>query len=157
MKSLMLSVLYVVFLLSPLMIQAEIVSKPLESTTSFIEALDSYESSQIQQQGITVYHPLLGYANYENTVCDSEDNHPQQFLHLVSSYCLEHNGKVVDNWCVDKQSNMPLFTAELNQLRTDCNSGGNTSIIHVLEFLPSVEHDQQTQQSWLQVATAFGY
>ncbi|PQJ62686.1 hypothetical protein [Photobacterium angustum] len=157
MKSLILSVLYGVFLLSPLMIQAEIVSKPLESTTSFIETVDNYELSQTQQQGITVYHPVLGYANYENTVCDSEDNHQQQFRRLVSSYCLQHSGKVVDNWCVDKQNNMPLFTAELNQLRTDCHSGGNASIIHVLEFLPSVEHDQQTQQSWLQVATAFGY
>ncbi|EAR56865.1 hypothetical protein SKA34_05275 [Photobacterium sp. SKA34] len=157
MKSLILSVLYGAFLFSPLMIQAEIVSKPLGSTTSFIETIDSYKLSQTPQQGITVYHPVLGYANYENIVCDSKDNHQRQFLHLVSSYCLQHRGKVVDNWCVDKQNNMPLFSAELNQHSMNCRSGGNASIIHVLEFLPSVEHDQQTQQNWLQVATAFGY
>ncbi|EAS65754.1 hypothetical protein L4D04_07835 [Photobacterium angustum] len=157
MKSLILSVLYGVFLFSPLMIQAKIVSKPLESTTSFIETVDSYESSQTQQQGITVYHPVLGYANYENIVCDSNDNHQRELRHLVTSYCLKHSGKLVNNWCVDTQSNMPLFNAELNQHTMDCHLGGNASIIHVLEFLPSTEHEQQTQQSWLQVATAFGY
>lgn len=157
MKSLILSVLYGVFLFSPLMIKAKIVSKPLESTTSFIETVDSYESSQTQQQGITVYHPVLGYANYENIVCDSNDNHQRELRHLVTSYCLQHSGKLVDNWCVDTQSNMPLFNAEINQHSMDCHSGGNASLIHVLEFLPSAEHDQQTQQSWLQVATAFGY
>lgn len=157
MRNLILSMVCGLFIFISLTVQAEIVSKPILRTTSLIETVDSYGMQQAQQHGVTVYHPTYGYAAYENIFCDAKSNYQRQFIHLVSSYCVEEGGKIEGNWCVNKQNDMPIFSAELNHYSSQCSKGYNASIIHVVEFLPSVQHDKQTQQNWLQVATAFGY
>ncbi|WP_305812207.1 hypothetical protein [Photobacterium leiognathi] len=38
-----------------------------------------------------------------------------------------------------------------------CQDGEYSSIIHVLEALPSVKISAEQRNNWLQVATSFGY
>ncbi|WP_318511675.1 hypothetical protein [Photobacterium leiognathi] len=123
---------------------------------SFVRAIES-DTQLVQNQGLAIYHPTLGFVNYETTLCGAKEKTEQAFKQLVTSVCSEQQGRVESNWCIDTKSNAPLFNAELGSFVMTCQDGEYSSIIHVLEALPSVKISSEQRNNWLQVATSFGY
>ena len=122
----------------------------------FVNAIES-DVLLVQHKGLAIYHPTLGFVNYETILCGAKDETEQAFHQLVVSVCNEQQGKMYRNWCIDKQKNTPLFHAELDGGVSRCQEGEYASIVHVLEALPSIKISAKQRNNWLQVARSFGY
>ncbi len=60
---------------------------------SFVRAIES-DTQLVQNQGLAIYHPTLGFVNYETTLCGAKEKLNKTFKTIeVTSVCSEQQGE----------------------------------------------------------------
>ncbi|WP_297478843.1 hypothetical protein [uncultured Photobacterium sp.] len=125
----------------------------ISTTQAYINQQTVYQ----QPQQNIVYHPTLGYMDYQQIWCN--DAHQQQTINyqrFISKVCSKRGGELINHWCILSDSHLPLFYTFIAPYDADCN-GESATIVHIMEMLPTGKKDPTVAVSWIKIAKSFGF
>ena len=127
---------------------------------SVITATQAYINNQTiapQPEQNIVYHPTLGYMDYQQIWC-SEDHQSAmvKYQHFITHVCLEKGGNLTKNWCSLSGSQQPLFYTSIAAYDLSCH-GNNATIVHIIEMMPNINNDTTIAKAWMKTAKSLGF
>lgn len=127
---------------------------------SVISTIQTYINQQTvyqQPQQNIVYHPTLGYMDYQQIWCNN--SYQQQMInyqHFILKVCNERGGELVNHWCSLSDSHQPLFYTSIAPYDANCSSN-SAIIVHIIETLPEANKDPIVAVAWIKTAKSFGF
>lgn len=128
-------------------------SNAISATQIYISQQTVYQ----QPQQNILYHPTLGYMDYQQVWCN--DTHQQQTINyqrFISKVCHERKGELINHWCALSDSHQPLFYIFIAPYDANC-SGNSATIIHIMETIPEANKDPAIAVAWIKVAKSLGF
>lgn len=117
----------------------------------------NHQTSAQQPVQNIVYHPTLGYMDYQQVWCnDDHQSAMMHYQHFISHVCLEKGGDLVNNWCTSSKLQQPLFYTFVAVYDSTCHSNNGT-IVHIIEAIPEVKNNTTVANAWIKTAKSLGF
>ncbi|SMY34416.1 hypothetical protein [Photobacterium andalusiense] len=132
----------------------------MTSTATVISVTQAYINHQTKmrqlQQNI-VYHPTLGYMEYQQIWCNNDQQRARiNYQRFITDICLKRGGKLTNNWCVISKIRQPLFYTDVSDYDANCTTN-HATIVQIIEVLPMINKDPIIAKAWLQTAQSLGF
>ncbi|SMY33743.1 hypothetical protein PMAL9190_01202 [Photobacterium malacitanum] len=135
-------------------------AKQITSTSTVISATQAYINHQTkmqQPQQNIVYHPTLGYMEYQQIWCN--DNRQQSrvnYQRFITDICIKRGGDITNHWCTASKTQQPIFYTVVSDYDANCATNQAT-IVQITEVLPTLNNNSNIAKTWLKVAQSLGF
>lgn len=147
-------------LLSGVLVNFTYADKTGSSSLSVITTTQAYINHQTivqQPEQNIVYHPTLGYMDYQQIWCnDDHQSAMKHYQHFITQVCLERGGSLTKNWCTLSGSQQPLFYTFIAAYDLSCHSDEAT-IVHIIEVMPNIKNNTVVAKAWIKTAKSLGF
>ncbi|OBU15442.1 hypothetical protein BTN98_14165 [Photobacterium aquimaris] len=124
---------------------------------SVTQAYINHQTKMRQPQQNIIYHPTLGYMEYQQIWCNNDQQQAiTNYQRFIADICLKRGGKLTNNWCVISKIRQPLFYTDVSDYDANCTTN-HATIVQIIEVLPMINKDPIIAKAWLQTAQSLGY
>lgn len=127
------------------------------SVISTTQAYINHQTKILQPEQNIVYHPTLGYMDYQQIWCnDNNQSTMINYQHFISNVCMKRGGILTKNWCALSDTQQPLFYTFIATYDSSCRSN-NANIVQIIEMMPNINNDKTIAKAWMKTAKSLGF
>ncbi|CEO40933.1 hypothetical protein C0Z01_18210 [Photobacterium kishitanii] len=128
-------------------------SSAIMSTQAYID----HQTKSLQPEQNIVYHPTLGYMDYQQIWCnDNQQSIMSKYQHFISNVCVEKGGILTKNWCALSDTRQPIFYTFIANYDSSCH-GNHATIVHITEMMPNTNNNTNIAREWMKIAQSLGF
>ncbi len=133
----------------------------ITSTSTVISATQAFINHQTkvqQPQQNIVYHPTLGYMEYQQIWCnDTQQQSINNYQRFITDICIKRGGDLTNHWCTTSKTQQPLFYTVISDYEANNCATNQATIVQIIEVLPMLNKNPNIAKTWLQTAQRFGF
>ncbi|QUJ70082.1 hypothetical protein KDD30_18200 (plasmid) [Photobacterium sp. GJ3] len=130
-------------------------SDPISLVVDLIHRTQADISAETRRSDVSngpLFHPVAGYAEFEQIWCLSAKYSVQALSARVQGFCEAQQGEMRGEWCSHRTDHQPLFSVTFDWVGSQCAHQGTLAGVHVFQPIKPAN-----PEGWLQFAVMMGF